>query len=306
MAVLEVNNLRTVLHLPIGAVPVVNNVSFQLHAGETLGIVGESGCGKSMLALSLLGLQPNPPAEIAGGSAIFEGANLLDMHPGKLRNVRGRRIGMIFQDPLAALNPVMKVGDQIAEVLRRHLGSSRRAALRRAVELLELVRIPDPDRRAGEYPFQLSGGLRQRVMIAMALACDPAVLIADEPTTALDVTIQRQILELVRDLQRERGLAVLHITHDLGLIAEHADRVVVMYCGRIVEQAATGRILEESQHPYTCGLLNCAPTLGLNRNLRLSEIPGTVPPLDQTPPGCSFEPRCNRSIAICRTTVPKL
>ncbi len=306
MTVLEVKALTTVLHLPFGTVPVVNNVSLDLHAGETLGIVGESGCGKSMLALSLLGLQPNPPAEISSGSAHFENVDLLDMPPARLRRIRGKRIGMIFQDPMAALNPVMKIGDQITEVLRRHLDMSRSAAKRRAVDLLELVRVPDPVRRAGEYPFQLSGGLRQRVMIAIALSCNPAVLIADEPTTALDVTIQRQILELVRDLQADRGMAVLHITHDLGLISEHADRVMVMYAGRIIEQATTVNIIDHPRHPYTAGLVNCAPALGQNRNSHLSEIPGIVPPLNQLPPGCSFEPRCLRRLARCRQVVPEL
>ena len=305
-ALLSVEGLTTVLHLPSGAVPVVNEVDLTVAAGETLGIVGESGCGKSMLALSLIGLQPNPPAEIIAGTAEFEGVDLLAVSLEHIRNVRGRRIGMIFQEPMTALNPVMRVGDQIAEVTRRHLGLGSRAAWRRAVDLLELVRVPDPTRRAREYPYQLSGGMRQRVMIASALACDPAILIADEPTTALDVTIQAQVIELIKELQANTGMAVILITHDLGVIAEVADRVMVMYSGRKVEEASVARLFAEPRHPYTRGLLDSVPILGGNRNSRLNEISGSVPQLNNLPPGCSFAPRCIRRVDVCRSVVPNL
>ncbi|MCY3873958.1 MAG: ABC transporter ATP-binding protein, partial [Rhodobacteraceae bacterium] len=283
---LRVEGLTTVLHLPSGTVPVVDRVDLTVIPGETLGIVGESGCGKSMLALSLIGLQPNPPAEITAGTAEFENTDLLDIPSGQLRDIRGRRIGMIFQEPMTALNPVMRIGDQISEVIRRHLGLGARAAWRRAVELLDLVRVPDPSRRAREYPYQLSGGLRQRIMIASALACDPAMLIADEPTTALDVTIQAQILDLIKELQASAGMAVILITHDLGVIAETADRVMVMYAGRKIEEATVSRLFAEPRHPYTLGLLRSIPVLGEGRGSRLSEITGVVPRIDQLPPGC--------------------
>lgn len=303
---LRVEGLTTVLHLPSGTVPVVDRVDLTVIPGETLGIVGESGCGKSMLALSLIGLQPNPPAEITGGTAEFENTDLLDIPPGRLRDIRGRRIGMIFQEPMTALNPVMRIGDQISEVIRRHLGLGTRAAWRRAVELLELVRVPDPSRRAREYPYQLSGGLRQRIMIASALACDPAILIADEPTTALDVTIQAQILDLIKELQASAGMAVILITHDLGVIAETADRVMVMYAGRKIEEATVSRLFSEPRHPYTLGLLRSIPVLGEGRGSRLNEISGVVPQIDQMPPGCSFAPRCAHRMDRCRKDVPAL
>ncbi len=284
----------------------VDEVDLTVAAGETLGIVGESGCGKSMLALSLIGLQPNPPAEIVSGTAAFEGIDLLAISPERIRSIRGRRIGMVFQEPMTALNPVMRVGDQIAEVIRRHLGLGSRAAWRRAVDLLKLARVPDPARRAHEYPYQLSGGMRQRVMIASALACDPAILIADEPTTALDVTIQAQVIELIQDLQADTGMAVILITHDLGVIAEAADRVMVMYAGRKVEEAATSKLFSGPRHPYTKGLLDSVPILGRNRNSRLSEISGSVPQLDNLPSGCSFTPRCARRAKVCSSSVPTL
>ena len=301
-----VEGLTTILHLPSGPVPVVDGVDLQVQPGESLGIVGESGCGKSMLALSLIGLQPNPPAEIIGGTAMFEGIDLLALSPGQLRDIRGRRIGMVFQEPMTALNPVMRVGDQIAEIMRRHLRLGRRAAWRRAVELLDLVRVPDPARRAREYPFQLSGGLRQRTMIAAALACEPAILIADEPTTALDVTIQAQILDLVRDLQSNLGMAVLLITHDLGVIAECVDRVMVMYAGRKTEETSVNRLFSQPRHPYSLGLLRSIPVLGASRDTSLNEIAGTVPPIDRLPPGCSFGPRCPRRKEVCQRRVPPL
>ncbi len=303
---LRVEGLTTVLHLPSGTVPVVDRVDLTVTPGETLGIVGESGCGKSMLALSLIGLQPNPPAEITGGTAEFENTDLLDIPPGHLRDIRGRRIGMIFQEPMTALNPVMRIGDQIGEVIRRHLGLGARASWRRAVELLDQVRVPDPSRRAREYPYQLSGGLRQRIMIASALACDPAMLIADEPTTALDVTIQAQILDLIKELQADAGMAVILITHDLGVIAETADRVMVMYAGRKIEEATVNRLFSEPRHPYTLGLLRSIPVLGEGRGSRLNEIIGVVPRIDQLPPGCSFAPRCAYCMDKCGKDVPAL
>ena len=303
---LRVEGLTTVLHLPSGTVPVVDRVNLAVTPGETLGIVGESGCGKSMLALSLIGLQPNPPAEITEGTAEFENTDLLDIPPGQLRDIRGRRIGMIFQEPMTALNPVMRIGDQIGEVIRRHLGLGARAAWHRAVELLDLVRVPDPSRRAREYPYQLSGGLRQRIMIASALACDPAILIADEPTTALDVTIQAQILDLIKELQASAGMAVILITHDLGVIAETADRVMVMYAGRKIEEATVSRLFSEPRHPYTLGLLRSIPVLGEGRGSRLNEISGVVPQVDQLPPGCSFAPRCSHRMDRCGKDVPTL
>lgn len=304
--ILQVSGLRTVLHLPTEIVPVVDNVEFSVDRGETLGIVGESGCGKSMLALSLIGLQPNPPAEIVAGSAEFEGADLLKMSNKNLREIRGRRIGMIFQEPMSALNPVMRIGDQVAEVVRRHFGMGMRAAWQRAIELLDLVKVSDPARRAREYPYQLSGGLRQRIMIAAALACEPAMLIADEPTTALDVTIQAQILDLIRELQENSGMAVILITHDLGVIAETADRVLVMYAGRVVEEANSTALFARPRHPYTAGLLHSVPVLGSNRDERLTEISGVVPPIDSLPPGCSFSPRCSRCLDHCSIEVPVL
>ena len=303
---LQVSGLTTVLHLPNGPAPAVDGMDLEVRPRETLGIVGESGCGKSMLALSLLGLQPDPPAEIAAGSAVFEGADLLSMSPEQLRDIRGRRIGMIFQEPMTALNPVMQVGEQIAEVCRRHLGLGSRAAWRRAVELLQQVRVPDPDRRARSYPYQLSGGLRQRVMIAAALACEPAILIADEPTTALDVTIQAQILDLIRELQAQNGMAILLITHDLGVIAEMADRVMVMYAGRKIEEAPVDPLFAEPRHPYTRGLLGSVPVLGRRRDRRLHEIDGVVPLPDALPPGCAFAPRCDRPVAACSRILPAL
>ncbi len=303
---LRVAGLTTVLHLPSATVPAVDRIDFEVGAGETLGIVGESGCGKSMLALSLLGLQPDPPAEVVAGNAEFEGIDLVSLPAERLRAIRGSRIGMIFQEPMTALNPVMQVGEQIAEVCRRHLGLGARAAWRRAVELLDQVRVPDPDRRARGYPYQLSGGLRQRVMIAAALACEPAMLIADEPTTALDVTIQAQILDLIRELQSQRGMAIILITHDLGVIAELADRVMVMYAGRKIEEAPVAQLFAAPRHPYTRGLLGSIPVLGRSRDARLHEIDGVVPLPDALPPGCAFAPRCDRPVGICNRVVPEL
>ena len=302
---LAVEGLTTALHLPGGTARVVRDVSFEVAAGETLGIVGESGCGKTMLALSLIGMAPRPPAEVVAGAAQFRGEDLLALPVRTLREIRGRDIGMIFQEPMTALNPVMPVGEQIAEVARRHLALSARAARRHAVEMLERVRVPDPERRARSYPHQLSGGLRQRAMIAAALVCDPAILIADEPTTALDVTIQSQILGLIGDLQERLGMGVILITHDLGVIAEIADRVMVMYAGRKVEEAPVAELFAEPRHPYTRGLVESVPIVGHSRDVRLPEIAGTVPAPGEEPAGCAFASRCGRVEERCWREAPR-
>ena len=302
---LAVEGLTTVLHLAGGPARVVRDVSFEVAAGETLGIVGESGCGKTMLALSLIGMAPRPPAEVVAGAARFRGEDLLALPLRALREVRGRDIGMIFQEPMTALNPVMTVGEQIAEVARRHLGLSPRAARGHSIEMLERVRVPDPERRARSYPHELSGGMRQRAMIAAALVCDPAVLIADEPTTALDVTIQSQILALIGDLQERLGMGVILITHDLGVIAETADRVMVMYAGRKVEEAPVAELFAEPRHPYTRGLVESVPIVGRGRDLALPEIAGTVPGAGEEPAGCAFASRCGRVEERCRREAPR-
>ena len=304
-SLLAVEGLTTILHLPGGNARVVRDVSFAVAPGETLGIVGESGCGKSMLALSLIGMAPRPPAEVVAGAARFRGTDLLALPTRALREVRGRDIGMIFQEPMTALNPVMTVGEQIAEVARRHLGLSAREARRHSVEMLERVRVPDPQRRAKSFPHQLSGGLRQRVMIAAALVCDPAILIADEPTTALDVTIQSQILALIADLQERLGMGVILITHDLGVIAESADRVMVMYAGHKVEEAPVAELFDSPRHPYTRGLVESIPIVGASRDVRLPEIAGTVPAAGVEPAGCAFADRCGRVEERCRSEVPR-
>ena len=309
--VLKVEDLEVRFRTADGASRAVNGVSFDLSPGETLAIVGESGCGKSVTALSVLRLIPSPPGEIAGGSILFGGRDLVQASDAEMRKVRGNEISMIFQEPMTALNPVLTIGYQIAEALVRHEGLDGAAARARVVELLELVRIPEPARRAGEHPHQLSGGMRQRAMIAMALACRPKVLIADEPTTALDVTIQAQILSLIVGLQKRLGSAVILITHDLGVVAETADRVMVMYAGRKVEEAEVTELFAHPLHPYTRGLLASVPKLALGENAdqedtRLAEIPGIVPALTELPPGCSFAPRCPLADTTCRTTEPLL
>ncbi len=308
-ALLQVRDLETHLQLGDTALPAVNKVSFTLGAGETLGVVGESGCGKSMTALSLLRLQPEPPARIVGGQVLFDGRDLLQLSPAEIRDIRGDAISMIFQEPMTSLNPVMTAGRQIAESLIRHRGMGRRAAMDRAVEMLDQVRLPDPARRARDYPHQLSGGMRQRVMIAMAMATGPRLLIADEPTTALDVTIQAQILDLIEELQRRSGTALLLITHDLGVIAEMADRVVVMYAGRKVEEAPVEALFDRPLHPYTIGLLASVPRIRRDDSPdteTLAEIPGTVPVLSSIPEGCAFAPRCARATDRCRRESPPL
>jgi peptide/nickel transport system ATP-binding protein len=280
-------------------------VSFSLEAGRTLGIVGESGCGKSVSALSIMGLVPRPPGRIAGGEILFEGRDLLKLDAAAMRALRGDRISMIFQEPMSSLNPAFTIGDQIAEVLLQHGKVSRAKAKDRVLEMLHLVRIPSPERRYDDYPHRLSGGMRQRVMIAMALACEPRLLIADEPTTALDVTIQAQILDLMRSLREETGTAIILITHDLGVIAELADDVAVMYAGRIVEHASVARLFAEPQHPYTIGLLGSIPRLHLEQD-RLAAIEGQVPGPFSTGAGCRFEPRCPFAIERCRADDPML
>ncbi len=307
-ALLSVRDLRTyfVTERGGGIARAVDGVSFDLYPGETLGIVGESGCGKTDTSLSILRLIPEPPGYIRPESVIeFEGRNLLTLAPPELRAIRGNRIAMIFQEPSSALNPVLKIGDQIAEAAVVHQGLGRREARARAIEMLELVGLPDPGERVDQYPHQLSGGMRQRVMIAMALVCHPQILIADEPTTALDVTIQAQILELLDRLQRELGMAVMLITHDLGVVAGTADRVAVMYAGQVVELATTADLFARPAHPYTEGLMASIPRLDAPRE-RLHTIPGQVPAATRWPAGCRFHPRCPHAWDRCRTEAPPL
>ncbi|MEZ5851123.1 MAG: ABC transporter ATP-binding protein [Hyphomicrobiaceae bacterium] len=307
---LEVDELKTYFFTRQGLVKAVDGVSFALQRGETLAIVGESGCGKSITALSLLRLIPDPPGRIVGGRISLEGRNLLEFDEAGMRGVRGNEVSMIFQEPMTSLNPVMTIGQQIAEVLLLHQGLSKAEAQNKAVEMLRLVKIPEPEQRVREYPHQLSGGMRQRAMIAIALACNPKVLIADEPTTALDVTIQAQILDLIVELQKKLGTAVILITHDLGVVAETAQRVIVMYAGRKVEEAKVEDLFSLPLHPYTRGLLNSIPRLDLIRGAedvtgeRLQEIPGIVPALSALPKGCAFAPRCPHAKDKCRAEYP--
>jgi peptide/nickel transport system ATP-binding protein len=300
---LSVEHLTTAFPIDGRWTPAVNDVSFSLDAGETLALVGESGCGKSLTALSILRLV-DPPGRTMSGAVRFDGRDLLLLGEREMRAVRGASIGLVLQEPMTALNPVYTVGRQIVEALEVHGVAHGRAARARAIELLEAVRVPEPARRADEYPHQLSGGLRQRALIAAALACRPRLLIADEPTTALDVTIQAQILDLLRDLKRELNLALLLITHDLGVVAHNADRVIVMYAGRIVEEAPVRALFQDPQHPYTRGLLRSMP--GLVAGTRLEAIEGTVPRLGTIPAGCAFAPRCNRRFEPCTAALPAL
>jgi len=298
---LEVENLQTHFPTRAGLVRAVNDVSFSVDEGELVGLVGESGCGKSITALSIMRLI-YPPGKIAGGAIRFKGEELTTASEDRMRQIRGNDIAMIFQDPMTSLNPVYTVGEQIAEALRLHRKLDKKAAWTAAIDAMREVSIPSPERRANDYPHQLSGGMRQRVMIAMALACDPELLIADEPTTALDVTIQAQILELLDDLRRTRKLAVLLITHDLGVVAETADRVCVMYTGKIVEESAVDELFAEPKHPYTRGLFNSVPKLSteaIERETRLQTIEGTVPSPTELPPGCHFAPRCKYRMPEC-------
>ena len=304
--VLEVRDVRTRFHTQDGTVHAVNGISFDLDEGELLGVVGESGSGKSVTMMSLLKLLPMPPAEIVSGRALLEGENLIALDVDRLRRVRGAQVGFIFQDPMTSLNPVLSVGYQLTEPLRVHLGSSRAAARRRAVELLELVGIPMAASRLDDFPHQFSGGMRQRVMIAIALACEPKVLIADEPTTALDVTIQAQILDLVKRLRRELGMAIIWITHDLGVVAGLADRVMVMYGGLVVERAGVKALYGRPRHPYTRGLLRTLPRLDGTRSARLESIAGQPPNLARAPAACPFAPRCDHAFERCWKENPVL
>jgi oligopeptide/dipeptide ABC transporter ATP-binding protein len=304
-SLLEVRDLRTHFASERGEVHAVDGVDLSLERGRTLGIVGESGCGKSVTALSIMGLVPQPPGRIAGGEVLFEGEDLLQAPARRMRDLRGDKLSMIFQEPMTSLNPAFPAGDQVAEALLRHRKVSPKEARDQAVEMLRKVRIPSPERRARDYPHQLSGGMRQRVMIAMALACDPRLLIADEPTTALDVTIQAQILELMRLLRAELATAIILITHDLGVIAELADDVIVMYAGKVVERCAAERLFAEPQHPYTIGLLGSIPRLDLAQ-ARLSAIEGVVPDPVAFPQGCRFHPRCPFAVDKCRAEIPPL
>ena len=308
--VLEVRDLKTYFYTRSGLVKAVDGVSFSLRRGEMLAIVGESGCGKSVTALSLLRLVQDPPGRIVGGSARLAGVDLLALDEPAMRLVRGKEISMIFQEPMTSLNPVMTIGRQIAEAVLLHETMTRRAATARAIDMLHLVGIPEPRQRARDYPHQLSGGMRQRAMIAMALACNPKVLIADEPTSALDVTIQAQILDLIAKLRQDLGTAVILITHDLGVVAETAERVIVMYAGRKVEEATVDELFANPRHPYTRGLMNSIPRLSLMRRgnakpvERLQEIPGMVPALSNLPSGCTFAPRCALATEVCRREYP--
>ena len=304
LPVLDVRDLKTVFKTRSGEVHAVNDVSFSLRPGELLGVVGESGSGKSVTMMSLLGLLPSPPAEVRNGSVMFDDKNLLDVDAETLRAVRGGKIGFVFQDPMTSLNPVFTVGVQVMEPLRKHMGMNKKQAAARAQELLELVGIPDAKRRLGDYPHQFSGGMRQRVMIAIALACDPQVLIADEPTTALDVTIQAQILELMKELRTKLGMAVIWITHDLGVIAGIADRVMVMYGGQVVEHAPVANLFNDPQHPYTRALLKTIPTIHGERAARLTVIEGQPPIIKAAPSSCPFRDRCDVAFDRCANENP--
>jgi len=308
---LEIDNLQTHFFTRAGVVRAVDGVSYSVRAGETLGVVGESGCGKSVTALSILRLVASPPGRIVGGRVLFEGRNLLELTERAMEDIRGNDIAMIFQEPMTSLNPLLTIGRQIGEAVALHRGLSGREAWDEAIEMLRRVHIPEPERRVHAYPHQLSGGMRQRAMIAMALSCNPKLLIADEPTTALDVTIQAQILDLMRELQDTTGAAIILITHDMGVVAENADRVIVMYAGRKVEEASADDLFESPGHPYTKGLLGSLPNLEIaartdTRRARLSEIKGMVPSLANLPRGCSFAPRCGFATEECRAAYPPL
>lgn len=310
--VLEVKNLVTKFKTDGGVITAVDGISFSVEKGRTLGIVGESGCGKSVTSLSVMRLIPNPPGEIASGEILFNGLDLLKLPISEMRKIRGNKISMIFQEPMTSLNPVFTIGDQIREAILLHQQVSKSQANEKVVEMLKLVGIPSPEKRAEDYPHQLSGGMRQRVMIAMALSCNPAVLIADEPTTALDVTIQAQILDLMKKLSKELGMAMMLITHDLGVIAETADDVIVMYAGKVVEQGPVKEIFSNPKHPYTRGLLSSIPTFvatSLNEGKvrpRLETIPGIVPSLLELPKGCRFQTRCPFATEECKAAEPAL
>ena len=301
---LEVDDLKMYFHTEDGVVHAVDGVSYTLDRGETLGVVGESGSGKSVTAMTIMGLISMPPGKIHGGRVLYRGESLLDMSEDEMRHIRGNDIAMVFQDPMTSLNPVYKIGKQVGEGLRLHRGYSKAEALKRATELLDLVGIPEPEKRVNEYPHQFSGGMRQRVMIAMALACDPDILIADEPTTALDVTIQAQIIELMKEMQEKNGNAIIMITHDLGVVADVADKIMVMYAGAPVEMGTADEIFYEPHHPYTWGLMNSIPKTETGEKRPLTPIDGNPPSLVNVPDGCSFAPRCPYATSKCRAEKP--
>ncbi len=305
---LDIINLETHFTSEEGVAKAVDGVTLGLDEGDTLGLVGESGCGKSVTALSIMRLIPDPPGKIVGGEVIFEGQDLLKLKEAEIRKLRGKKISMIFQEPMTSLNPVFKIGEQISEVLRLHQRLSRKDAMEKAVAMLKLVGFPSPEKRIREYPHQLSGGMRQRVMIAMALSCNPKLVIADEPTTALDVTIQAQIMDLMNRLKEEIGMSIILITHDLGIIAETAQYVAVMYAGKIVEYSTVNDLFEKPRHPYTIGLLNSVPIMAGDRagKKRLEVIPGIVPGLSDLPKGCRFSPRCKYVMPVCTDREPEL
>lgn len=306
MSLLQVKDLKTYFFTDDGVLKAVDEISYDLHEGETLGLVGESGCGKSVSALSLLRLIPYPPGRIMGGEAIFEGKDLLKMSEEEIRHIRGNKIAMIFQEPMTSLNPVLTIGFQIGEALELHRGFDRKGARQEVIRLLRMVGIPDAERRIDDYPHQFSGGMRQRVMIAMALSCNPKLLIADEPTTAVDVTIQAQLLEVIKELTSRLGTAVILITHNLGVVARHVNRMAVMYAGRIVEIGPSREIYRQPRHPYTIGLLASVPRLDQPRKARLIPIEGQPPDLIHLPPGCPFVPRCTYRMERCFTERPEL
>ena len=302
--IIDIKDLHTYFYTEEGIVHAVNGISFSVEKGKTLGIVGESGSGKSITSLSIMRLIPSPPGKIVSGEIYFKGNDLLKLSAAEMRSVRGNDIAMIFQEPMTSLNPVMKAGKQISEAIMWHKGVSAKEARNQAIELLSLVKIPNPDKRYNDYPHQLSGGMRQRVMIAMALSCDPEVLICDEPTTALDVTMQAQILDLINELKEKIGAAVIMITHDMGVIAEVADDVIVMYAGKIVEHATADDLFQNPMHPYTQGLLNSIPKLN-RTDEKLMSIRGMVPKATKMPIGCAFNPRCDYATDLCRTEIPR-
>ncbi len=304
--VLEVKGLCTHFHTSKGTLKAVDGVSLTIGRSEILALVGESGCGKSVTALSIMRLIANPPGKIAGGEVLFEGQDLLRLSPAQMQQVRGNGIGMIFQEPMTSLNPVLTIGEQISETLIAHRGESQKSAIKKACELLDLVRMSAPQQRLSQYPHELSGGMRQRVMIAMALACEPKLLIADEPTTALDVTVQAQILDLLLEMRERLGMSILLITHDLGVVAEVADRVAMMYAGNKIEEASVFDLFQRPQHPYTQGLIQASPAASAGLATRLKEIRGQVPALHEMPAGCRFAPRCDWGIDACRGSPPAL
>lgn len=301
--ILEVKNLKTYFYSDRGVVKAADDVSFYVNEGETLGIVGESGCGKSITSMSIVRLVETPPGKYVGGQILFNGEDMLKISDRRIREIRGNDISFIFQEPMTSLNPVFKIGRQISETMILHRGMSKKEAYEESIRMLEMVKIPNPERIANDYPFALSGGMRQRAMIAMALACEPKLLIADEPTTALDVTIQAQVLDLMNELKEKINASIIFITHDLGVISEMSDRVMVMYAGKVVEVATTEDIFKNPKHPYTMGLISSKPDMATESS-RLHVIPGNVPDLNNLPSGCPFHPRCDKAMDVCKTTFP--